>query len=42
MWVINDSGKDSLTSLPKKEDNEGLDHFFQVIMATIEKSSKRK
>jgi hypothetical protein len=32
MWVIDESGKDSLIALPKKEeDDEELDEFFQKI-----------
>ena len=33
MWVIDESGKDSLITLPKKEeeDDEELDEFFQKL-----------
>ena len=31
MWVIDDSGKDSLVSLPREQSDQELDEFFQKI-----------
>ncbi len=36
MWVIDESGKDSLIALPKKEDDEELDEFFQKLHSAAE------